>query len=98
MSPKKIVKAKGAPAAPSKMVFVLKHGAFPTMVKQKACLVVCGNFLPQVSDTATQNLGVTAMRLTLPWGFVRGYRERAMAFPNTDLKGWERVLTSLLAP
>lgn len=67
----KFVHAKGAPAAPSKMVFVWKPGAVPMTINHG--LVVCWSFVPQVSDTATQNLGVTAMMLVLPWGFARSY-------------------------
>lgn len=70
----KSVHTKGAPTAPSKIVFVLRPGAVPMTVKRKAHLVVCGNILQQVSDTATQNLDVMTMRLGLSRGFAHGYR------------------------
>lgn len=75
----KSAQAKGAITTPS------------DTVKLKARLVVCGSFLPQVPDTAAQNLDVSTMRLALGWGFAKGYRARTVllkaAYLDATLKG-----------
>ncbi len=95
-SEKERYRSEGAPIAPSKMVFVLKPGKEVNTVKHKSRLVVCGNFLPQIAMTSTQNLDVTAMRMLIAWSVEHNMRigtvDVKTAFLNADIKGWERVL------
>lgn len=56
------VQTKGAPTVSSKIVFVMKPGTSPLTVKHEARLVVCGHFLPQLSETAAHNLDIIAIR------------------------------------
>jgi len=89
---------KGSAVAPSKMVFVIKPGKHAETVKHTSRLVVCGNFLPQVAMTSTQNLDVTAMRAMISWGFTNNLRFGSLdvktAFLNAELKGWNKVLVA----